>query len=178
MKLLARSVLAAALVMFAAPAWAFNCPVVIKQAEDLIKKAGTGKSNADSKPLLDEAKKQLAEARMHHETAKAKKDHGDAVRKGKVAAAFAEEAIVLSAASAPALNAPVVIRQAEDLIKKAETGKSNADTKPLLDEARKQLAEAKAHQETSKTTKDKGDAVRKAKVAAAFAEEAIVLQSL
>ena len=95
MKLLARSVLTGALVMFAANAWAFNCPVVIKQAEDLIKKAETGKSNADTKPLLDEAKKQLAEARTHHETAKTKKDHGDAVRKAKVAAAFAEEAIVL-----------------------------------------------------------------------------------
>jgi hypothetical protein len=95
MTLLARSVLTAALVMFAVPAWAFNCPVVIKQAEDLIKKAETGKSNADTKPLLDEAKKQLAEAKAHHETAKTKKDHGDAVRKAKVAAAFAEEAIVL-----------------------------------------------------------------------------------
>ena len=95
MKLLARSVLTAAVVMFAANAWAFNCPVVIKQAEDLIKKAETGKSNADTKPLLDEAKKQLAEAKAHHETAKTKKDHGDAVRKAKVASAFAEEAIVL-----------------------------------------------------------------------------------
>ena len=96
MNLLARSLLTAALVLFTANAWAFNCPVVIKQAEDLIKKAETGKSNADTKPLLDEAKKQLAEAKAHHETAKTKKDHGDAVRKAKVAAAFAEEAIVLA----------------------------------------------------------------------------------
>ena len=95
MKLLVRSVLTAVLVMLAANAWAFNCPVVIKQAEDLIKKAETGKSNADTKPLIDEAKKQLAEAKTHHETAKTKKDHGDAVRKAKVAAAYAEEAIVL-----------------------------------------------------------------------------------
>lgn len=95
MNLLAKSLLTGALVMVAASAWAFNCPVVIKQAEDLIKKAETGKSNADTKPLLDEAKKQLAEAKAHHETAKTKKDHGDAVRKAKVAAAFAEEAIVL-----------------------------------------------------------------------------------
>jgi hypothetical protein len=79
----------------ASAVWAFNCPVVIKQAEDLIKKADAGKANADTKPLLDEAKKQLAEAKTHHETAKTKKDHGDAVRKAKVAAAFAEEAIVL-----------------------------------------------------------------------------------
>jgi hypothetical protein len=88
-------VVMAAWLASAAPAWAFNCPVVIKQAEDLIKKAEAGKANADTKPLLDEAKKQLGEAKTHHETAKTKKDHGDAVRKAKVAAAFAEEAIVL-----------------------------------------------------------------------------------
>ena len=76
-------------------AWAFNCPVVIKQAEDLIKKAESGKVTTDTKPLIEEAKKQLAEARAHHDTAKVKRDHGDAIRKAKIAAAFAEEAIVL-----------------------------------------------------------------------------------
>jgi hypothetical protein len=76
-------------------AWAFNCPVVIKQAEDLVKKAEAGKVTADTKPLIEEAKKQLAEARAHHDNAKTKRDHGDAVRKAKVAAAFAEEAIIL-----------------------------------------------------------------------------------
>ena len=74
---------------------AFTCPVVIKQAEDIIRKAETGKVSADTKPLLEEAKKQLAEAKTHHENAKTKRDHGDAVRKAKVAAAYAEEAIVL-----------------------------------------------------------------------------------
>ena len=77
-------------------AWAFNCPVVIKQAEDLIKKAESGKPNADTRPLIDEAKKLVSEARAHHEGAKTKKDHGDAVRKAKTAAAYAEEAIVLA----------------------------------------------------------------------------------
>jgi hypothetical protein len=76
-------------------AWAFTCPVVIKQAEDMIRKAEGGKVTADTKPLIEEAKKQVAEAKAHHETAKTKRDHGDAVRKAKVAAAFAEEAIVL-----------------------------------------------------------------------------------
>ena len=74
---------------------AFNCPVVIKQAEDMIRKAEAGKVTADTKPLIEEAKKQVAEAKAHHETAKTKRDHGDAVRKAKVAAAYAEEAIVL-----------------------------------------------------------------------------------
>ncbi len=77
------------------PSWAFNCPVVIKQAEDLVRKAEAGKRSPDTRPLLDEAKKQLAEAKAHHENAKTKRDHGDAVRKAKIAAAFAEEAIVL-----------------------------------------------------------------------------------
>ena len=89
-------ILVLSLVVVVAPAaWAFNCPVVIKQAEDLIKKAEGGKVTADTKPLIEEAKKQVAEARAHHENAKTKRDHGDAVRKAKVAAAFAEEAIVL-----------------------------------------------------------------------------------
>jgi hypothetical protein len=78
-------------------AWGFNCPVVIKQAEDLIKKAEAGKATGDTRPLIDEAKKLLGEAKAHHEGAKTKKDHGDAVRKAKTAAAFAEEAIVLAA---------------------------------------------------------------------------------
>src|SRR2546430_12072469 len=49
------------------PSWAFNCPVVIKQAEDLVRKAEAGKLSPDTPPLLDEAKKQLAEAKAHHE---------------------------------------------------------------------------------------------------------------
>ena len=77
------------------PSWAFNCPVVIKQAEDLVRKAEAGKLSPDTRPLLDEAKKLLAEAKAHHENAKTKRDHGDAVRKAKIAAAFAEEALVL-----------------------------------------------------------------------------------
>jgi hypothetical protein len=88
--------LALALSATLAPAaWAFNCPVVIKQAEDLVKKAEGGKVTADTKPLIEEARKQLAEARAHHDTARSKRDHGDAVRKAKVAAAFAEEALTL-----------------------------------------------------------------------------------
>ena len=89
-------VLTLGLVLAAAPsARAFTCPVVIKQAEDMIRKAEGGKVSADSKPLIEEAKKQVAEAKAHHEGAKSKRDHGDAVRKAKVAAAYAEEAIVL-----------------------------------------------------------------------------------
>jgi hypothetical protein len=89
-------ILVLGLVVATAPAaWAFTCPVVIKQAEDLIKKAEGGKVTADTKPLIEEARKQVAEAKAHHESARTKRDHGDAVRKARVAAAFAEEAIVL-----------------------------------------------------------------------------------
>jgi azurin len=89
-------VVTAAVVLVAAPAaWAFNCPVVIKQAEDMIKKAEGGKVTADTRPLIEEAKKQVAEAKAHHENAKTKRDHGDAIRKAKIASAYAEEAITL-----------------------------------------------------------------------------------
>jgi hypothetical protein len=89
-------VLALGLVLAIAPAAAaFTCPVVIKQAEDLIRKAEAGKVSADTRPLIEEAKKQVAEARAHHDNARSKRDHADAVRKAKVAAAFAEQAIVL-----------------------------------------------------------------------------------
>ena len=89
-------VLALALMMAGpSPVWAFTCPVVIKQAEDLIKKAESGKVTAETRPLIEEAKKLVAEAKAHHDNAKTKRDHGDAVRKAKVAAAYAEEAIVL-----------------------------------------------------------------------------------
>lgn len=89
-------VLTLGLLVAGAPvASAFTCPVVIKQAEDLIKKAESGKVTVDTKPLIEEARKQVAEARAHHDNARTKRDHGDAVRKAKVAAAFAEEAIVL-----------------------------------------------------------------------------------
>jgi hypothetical protein len=87
---------AALIVALAVPAAAFNCPVVIKQAEDLIKKADATKVNAETKPLIDEAKKLVGEAKAHHEGAKTKKDHGDAIRKAKTAAAYAEEAISLA----------------------------------------------------------------------------------
>jgi hypothetical protein len=87
--------MAASLVLLGAAAvWAFTCPVVIKQAEELIRKAES-KPNPETRALVEEAKKYLEEAKTHHGTAKTKRDHGDAVRKAKFAIALAEEAIVL-----------------------------------------------------------------------------------
>ena len=88
------AVMVMVVVVLTGAAWGFNCPVVIKQAEDMLKKA-EAKPNADTKPLIDDAKKYLAEAKAHHENAKTKRDHGDAVRKAKFALALAEEAVTL-----------------------------------------------------------------------------------
>jgi hypothetical protein len=88
------AVVVMSLVLAGSSAWAFNCPVVIKQAEDLLRKA-EAKPNPDTRSLIDDAKKYLAEARGHHENAKTKRDHADAVRKAKFAVALAEEAIAL-----------------------------------------------------------------------------------
>jgi putative Ca2+/H+ antiporter (TMEM165/GDT1 family) len=76
------------------PAYAFNCPVVIMQAEELIKKA-EAKVTPETRGFVDDAKKMLVEARAHHESAKTKRDHADAIRKAKIASALAEEAITL-----------------------------------------------------------------------------------
>ena len=97
MKKLSLGAWLAALVVFwsVLPAIAYNCPVQIKHAEDLIKKAEAGKTTPETKALLEEAKKFLAEAKAHHEQARDKKDHADAVRKAKFAQAMAEEVLYL-----------------------------------------------------------------------------------
>ena len=78
------------------PALAYNCPVQIKQAEELLKKAEMQAKSPETKALLDEAKKLLSEAKGQHGEAKGKKDHADAVRKAKTAQALAEEIAALS----------------------------------------------------------------------------------
>ena len=72
----------ALLLGIAGVALAFNCPVVIKQAEDMIKKAEAGKVTADTKPLIEEAKKQVTEAKAHHETANSDSPFEASVRQG------------------------------------------------------------------------------------------------
>ena len=73
------------------PAMAYNCPVQIKQAEELLKKAEGQAKTPETKALLTEAKKLLGEAKKSHGEAKAKMDHADAVRKAKTPQALAEE---------------------------------------------------------------------------------------
>jgi hypothetical protein len=74
---------------------ASSCPVHIQRAEETIASAEKGKMTAESKSLLMEAKKLVSEARSHHERAMAKKDHDEAIRKGKAALGLAEEALKL-----------------------------------------------------------------------------------
>lgn len=95
LRLVAAIVVATGVAWAAGSAWGFTCPVVLKQAEEMIAKAERGKPTADTRPFIDEAKKFLSEARTHHEQAKTKRDHADAVRKAKFAIALAEEAVVL-----------------------------------------------------------------------------------
>lgn len=86
---------AIALLTVSRPAAAFNCPVAIKQAEDVVRKAEP-RATPDTRPLLEEARRYLTEARAHHEQARTKRDHGDAVRKAKFAQALAEEVLMLA----------------------------------------------------------------------------------
>src|SRR2546429_9881162 len=76
------------------PSWAFNCPVVIKQAEDLVRKAEAGKLSPDTPALVDQAKKQLAEGNAHPHNAKKQGGHGDAGREAQIAAAVGQGATV------------------------------------------------------------------------------------
>jgi formylmethanofuran:tetrahydromethanopterin formyltransferase len=94
-QLVATALATSLLLVAALGAGAFTCPVVIKQAEELIQKAEKAKLSPDTRPLLEEAVKLLAEARAHHAKARTKRDHADAVRKAKVAIALAEEVLVL-----------------------------------------------------------------------------------
>jgi hypothetical protein len=83
-------------------ALAYSCPLVIKDAEDVIAKAemALGKSHSGDKAAaeraLAEARRTVSQARHDHETARAKADHAGAVRKAKIARAYAEEALVLA----------------------------------------------------------------------------------
>ena len=55
--------LSAALVLVGSPAFPYNCPVVIKQAEDTIKKAEASKVSPETRQLIDEAAAILGKTR-------------------------------------------------------------------------------------------------------------------
>ena len=95
MKIVALALAGALLLSPVSAALAYNCPVQIKLAEELIARAEKGKNTKESKALLEDAHKLLGEARVHHEQAKAKKDHDEAIRKAKAAQGLADEAMKL-----------------------------------------------------------------------------------
>lgn len=99
MRKIALGVLTASLLVqwAALPALAYNCPVQIKHAEGLIRRAEATRPAGELLALLEEARKFLAEAKAHHEQARTKRDHADAVRKAKFAQALAEEVLHLQA---------------------------------------------------------------------------------
>ena len=94
-KIAALALAGALLVAPMSVAVAYTCPVQIKLAQDLIARAEKGKMTAESKALLEEARKLLGEARVHHEQAKSKKDHDESIRKAKTAQGLADEALKL-----------------------------------------------------------------------------------
>jgi hypothetical protein len=89
------AVACALVVLVAPPARAYMCPVIIKQAEELIARAERGKTTPESQALLEDARTLVREARASHENAKSKRDHDDAIRKARTAVGLAEEALKL-----------------------------------------------------------------------------------
>ena len=86
--------LASALGTGSALGW--NCPVHIKAAEDAIKRAEAMKLTPEAKALVEDAKRFLAESKKHHEDARVKIDHANAMWKAKAALAEAESAAAIS----------------------------------------------------------------------------------
>jgi hypothetical protein len=102
MRALLSLAVAAGITIASAYAHAYSCPVVIKEAEDQTVRAegaiakATGGDRAAAEAALAEARRMVGEARKEHEGARAKAGHAAAVRKAKVARAYAEEAQVLA----------------------------------------------------------------------------------
>ena len=74
----------------------WNCPVHIRAAEDAIKRAEAMKLSPQARALVDDAKRFVAEAKKHHEDARAKIDHANSMWKAKAALAEAEAAAAIS----------------------------------------------------------------------------------
>jgi hypothetical protein len=95
--------------------------------------------------------------------------------------ALAAAGLVAWTGLAHAYSCPLVIKDAEETIAKAEASlaKSHSPDKPgaerALAEARRMVGEARRDHETAKAKADHAASVRKGKTAKAFAEEALVL---
>jgi len=94
-----------------------------------------------------------------------------------VAAALVLAATAWTASPALAWNCPVQLRAAEDAIKKAEAMKLSPEAKALVEEARKLVAQSKAHHGDAHAKIDHANAMWKARAAQAQAEAAAAIST-
>jgi hypothetical protein len=89
-------VLAAGLAAAPGQALAWNCPVEIRAAEQAIKRAESANLPPEARPLVEDARRLLAESVQHHTSARSKIDHANAMWKARAAQAEAESAAALA----------------------------------------------------------------------------------
>jgi hypothetical protein len=77
-------------------AFAWQCPVQWKAAEEAIKKAEGMNVPPEAKSMLDDAKRLVAESKKHHTEGNTKIEHARAMWKAKAAAAIADSVITIS----------------------------------------------------------------------------------
>lgn len=87
---------AVAVGLVAGPAWAWQCPVQWKAAEEAIKKAEGMNVPGEAKTMLEDAKRLVAESKKHHTEGNTKVEHARSMWKAKAAAAIAESVITIS----------------------------------------------------------------------------------
>jgi hypothetical protein len=87
---------AVAVALAAGPAWAWQCPVQWKAAEEAIKKAEGMNVPAEAKSMIEDAKRLVAESKKHHAEGNTKVEHARSMWKAKAATAIAESVITIS----------------------------------------------------------------------------------
>ncbi len=80
----------------ASAALAWQCPVQWKAAEEAIKKAESMNVPAETKPMLEDAKRLIVESKKHHTEGNTKIEHARSMYKAKSALAIAESVITIS----------------------------------------------------------------------------------
>lgn len=95
-KVIIALVLAVGVAFATGSAFAWQCPVQWKAAEEAIRKAEALNIPADARPLLADAKRLVAESKKHHE-GNTKLEHAHSMWKAKAALAQAEAVITISA---------------------------------------------------------------------------------
>ena len=78
------------------PAFAWQCPVQWKAAEEAIKKAEGMNVPPEAKAMLEDARRFVAEAKKHHTEGNTKVEHARAMWKAKAALAIADSVATIS----------------------------------------------------------------------------------